>query len=207
MEENRSFTQAKESFLAKQKDGKARRGGTGGKPKLTLQHKIILAAGLLGILLLCISVFSSDAGKKSGVATGGTQITVDMSAYEANMEKRLTDLVRSMAGAGETKVMLTLECGGEPVYATQGTSEQKSASSGDTAEESITAEKNYVIVGSGAAAQGLVLKTLEPKIRGAVILCEGADDIQIKQMITDAVTRVLDLGANKISVARLRVSN
>ena len=38
--------------------------------------------------------------------------------YETELENRLTELIESIDGAGKTKVMLTVDCGDENVYAT-----------------------------------------------------------------------------------------
>ncbi|MDR1464774.1 MAG: hypothetical protein LBJ11_05680 [Oscillospiraceae bacterium] len=170
------------------------------KWKLSRWQALVLAAGLVGLVLLCVTSLpgGKTGTKKNASGSAGESIQLDLSDYEAGIEQRLTELIGAIAGAGRTKVMLTMDCGNEPIYATQGKTDQSSGADGS---QRLTAEQQYVIVGSGSSAQGLVLKMLEPKVRGVAILCEGANDLTVRQNITDAVTSVLGVGSNKVSVA------
>ena len=173
------------------------------RTKIGKWQAVLLAGGLIGILLLCLT--SLPGGRSSAGSAMGTQneIRVDLTEYEQQLERRLQETISAIAGAGETRVMLTLDSGSEPIYATQGKTDQKSAADGERQEESHSAEKNYVTIGSGTGEQGLVLKMLEPQVRGAAVVCQGGDDIVVRQAIIEAVTAVLGIGANKVSVARM----
>jgi stage III sporulation protein AG len=166
--------------------------------KLGRTQKIVLAVGLLGLVLLCLS---SLPGKKSS-GSGGS-VSVDLTKYEQEMERRLCETITAIDGVGQTRVMLTLDCGSEPIYAMEGKQEKNSSIIGETAEANYSAQEEYVIIGSGAGQQGLVLKTLEPRARGVAVLCEGADDLTVRQKIIEACTAVLGIGSNKVSVARI----
>ena len=172
------------------------------KMKIGKWQAILLAGGLIGILLLCLT---SLPGKPASNNNAGAQneIRVDLTEYEQQLERRLQETISAIAGAGETRVMLTLDSGSEPIYATQGKTDQKNSSDGERQEESHSAEKNYVTIGTGTGEQGLVLKMLEPRVRGAAVVCQGGDDIVVRQAIIEAVTAVLGIGANKVSVARM----
>ncbi|MCL2106252.1 MAG: hypothetical protein FWH26_04220 [Oscillospiraceae bacterium] len=171
------------------------------KWKLSKWQALVIAAGVLGILLLCLSSLPGRGGRSAQPQQ--SEIRVDLTEYEARIERRLEELVAAIDGAGEARVMLTLDCGSEPVYAVQGKNSQSSSVSEDGSQESLSAEKAYVIIGSGGGEQGLVLKTIEPKVRGAAVLCQGADDMVVRQNVIEAVTAVLGVGSNKVSVARL----
>ena len=161
----------------------------------------ILAGGLAGVLLLTLS---SLPGKPAGSTNGSpSEIRIDLTEYEQQLERRLCETIAAIAGAGETRVMLTLDSGGEPIYATQGKTDQKSHSNGEQQEESHSAEKEYVTIGTGSGEQGLILKMLEPRVRGVAVVCQGGGDIIVRQSIIEAVTAVLGVGANKVSVARM----
>ena len=169
--------------------------------KIGKWQALILAGGLIGILLLA---FSSLPGKPgASAAAAPSEIRVDLTAYEQQLERRLCETLAAIAGAGETRVMLTLDSGSEPIYATQGKTDQKSHSNGEQQEESHSAEKAYVTIGTGTGEQGLVLKMLEPRVRGVAVVCQGGGDILVRQSIIEAVTAVLGVGANKVSVARM----
>ena len=177
------------------------------KMKIGKWQAVLLAGGLVGILLLCLT--SLPGGRSSAGSATSTQneIRVDLTEYEQQLERRLQETISAIAGAGETRVMLTLDSGSEPIYATQGKTDQKNSTDGERQEESHSAEKNYVTIGTGAGEQGLVLKMLEPQVRGAAVVCQGGDDIVVRQAVIEAVTAVLGIGANKVSVARMGSPN
>ena len=172
--------------------------------KIGRWQAIVLIAGLVGLVLLCAT--SLPGGNRS--AAGGSNpaqesIRVDLTAYEQQLERRLCEIVSAIAGAGEARVMLTLDCGSEPIYAVQGKTDSKHSFSGSGSEESLSANKEYVLIGSGNSEQGLVLKMVEPQVRGVAVICQGGDDLIVRQAVVEAVTAVLGVGSNKVSVARL----
>ncbi len=169
--------------------------------KLSKWQAVVIAAGLVGILLLCLSSLPGKAAQGNGGEA--ENIRLDLTEYEEQIEERLNTLLGSIEGAGETRVMLTLDCGSEPIYATQGKSSQDTSAGEGTSQESYSAEREYVLVGTGSGEKGLVLKTLEPKVRGVAVLCRGADSLQVRQSIIEAVAAVLGVGSNKISVGKL----
>ena len=175
------------------------------KWKIGRWQALVLAAGLIGLLLLCVTSLPGTRPKTSGGGTNpaGESIRVDLTDYERQLEHRLGDIIAAIAGAGDTKVMLTLDCGSEPIYAVQGKSDSRHSASDSTSEESLSASKEYVIVGSGSSGQGLILKMVEPQVRGVAVICRGGDDIIVRQAIVEAVTAVLGIGSNKVSVAKM----
>jgi len=153
------------------------------KWKIGRWQAIVLAAGLIGLLLLCIT--SLPTGGKSaegGINPAQESIRIDLTAYEQQLEERLCGIIGAIAGAGETRVMLTLECGSEPIYAVQGKTDSRHNISDSSTEEHISADKEYVIIGSGAGEQGLVLKMMEPQVRGVAVLGVGANKVSVAKM-------------------------
>ncbi|MCL2494620.1 MAG: hypothetical protein FWE98_03050 [Oscillospiraceae bacterium] len=174
------------------------------KWKIGRWQAIVLAAGLVGLLLLLItSIPTGTRSAEGGKNPAQESIRVDLTAYEEQLEKRLAGIIGAIAGAGETRVMLTLDCGSEPIYAVQGKTDSRHSDSEKSSEESLNATKEYVIIGSGAGEQGLVLKMIEPQVRGVAVICRGGDDLIVRRAIVEAVTAVLGIGSNKVSVAKM----
>lgn len=74
-----------------------------------------MAVGLLGLVLLGVSSWLPAKSKPETTAPmPQSTITSD---YEAHLEARLQTLISNLAGAGETRVMVTLQCGEESIYA------------------------------------------------------------------------------------------
>lgn len=152
---------------------------------------VIVCIGLVGIILLTLSELmpqKSDAkqNKKS------ENVTDIRDSYEENIEKRLTSIVSSIDGAGRTEVMVTLASGDENVYAVKEKSSDGSK------------EREYIVIDSDKNESGLLLKVIEPEIRGVAIVCEGADSAKIRQEIISSVSAVLGISTNRISIAKIK---
>ena len=71
---------------------------------------LLLVSGLAGMLLLCMSEWL-PAGQSTQNAAQSSQQSQTAAEYEQQLETRLAALIRAMDGAGETVVMVTLDCG------------------------------------------------------------------------------------------------
>ena len=152
---------------------------------------IIVCIGLVGIILLTLSELmpqKSDA-KQNEKSENVTDIR---DSYEENIEKRLTSIVSSIDGAGRTEVMVTLASGDENVYAVKEKSSDGSK------------EREYIVIDSDKNESGLLLKVIEPEIRGVAIVCEGADSAKIRQEIISSVSAILGISTNRISIAKIK---
>ena len=158
---------------------------------------IIVIIGIVGILLLTLSELIPTKDKTSEAQTQkDTQQTATYADYEESIEKRLAALVSSISGAGNVKVMVTLDSENENVYAV----EQKSNSSDSSSSD----EKKYVIINKDGDDDGLLLKIVEPEIRGVAIVCDGADSASVRQEIIKTVTAVLGISSNRVNIAKMK---
>ena len=150
---------------------------------LFAQYKYPILVVLVGLVLLLLPVREPS---------GPDPVPV-MKAEEENLEDRLERLLSQIQGAGQVRVLLTEEVGRETVYQTDIQSESDSRHSEDT----------VLVEDSERNETGLIRRTLEPRYRGAVILCQGADAPGVKLAIVEAVRCVTGLGADEISVQKL----
>ena len=72
-------------------------------------------------------------------------------------------------------------------------------------QDSVTSRRDTVIITDGdRAQQGLLCGVDPPEYRGAVIVCQGADQASVRLAIVQAVSNVTGLGADKISVLKMK---
>lgn len=152
---------------------------------------LIVCVGLAGIILLTLSelIPQKSAPNENSKETAVTDIRDN---YEKDIEERLTSIVSSINGAGRTEVMVTLASGDENVYAVK-------EKIGDG-----TKEREYVVIDSDTNESGLLLKVIEPEIRGVAVVCEGADSANVRQEIVSTVSAVLGISTNRISIAKIK---
>lgn len=169
------------------------------KMKADKKLTVIVAAGLIGIILLTFSQLHSSENKNDTSSSSSTKSsqTSSVQDYTSSLEKKLTSIISNIDGAGRTQVMITLDCSDENVYAL----EEKSS----TSDSSSSYENEYVIVDSdNSEKKGVLIKVVEPKIRGVAIVCDGGNSSVVQQNIIKAVTAVLDISSSKVSISKIK---
>ena len=145
------------------------------------KYRYVCIVVLVGILLMMLPVGTSQ--KKEVVQENHTVQT-------PSMEMRLTSILSQIRGAGKVSVMLTVAAGEETVYqADQGSTGQK-----DT----------VTVTDSNRNQNGLIVQVLPPRYLGAVVVCQGADEPQVRLAIAETVSSLTGLGMDKISIVRMK---
>jgi len=154
-------------------------------PDIIKNNKYITAAVIIGIILMVLPTSTS----KQKAETTSNEPPFSLS----EQEKKLEDILKRLDGAGNVKVMLTLESGAEEILAYDTTLRD-------------TEEKNDVVTvnnGSGVT-EPIAVKYIYPKYLGAAIVCEGADSSIVRLNIIETVAAVTGLTADKISVIKMK---
>ena len=146
--------------------------------KSRLGKGVVLAVVLLlsGVIMLIISEIVPEE-KSASAESESTIVQSDTDEYVRLLEERLVSIISSVYGAGETRVMVTLE--------------------------SFERKDEYVIVDGSSGEQGIVVRQSEPKIRGVAVVCEGGGNQTVKQQIIETVTALLDISSARVSVAKM----
>lgn len=164
---------------------------------------IICIIGIVGIALLLLSELIPDNTKQKENHEKEPQAQMELS-YAEDIENRLTQIISSIDGAGDTKVMVTLENGTEQVYARNEKDSADNITDTESLKNNFSYEKEYVLIESdGKGESGLIIKLIQPKIRGVAVVCEGGGSDVIRQEISQTVTAVLDISASKVYVTKM----
>ena len=118
-------------------------------------------------------------------------------AVEHSLEEKLETLLGRIEGAGQVSVLLTEKEGSQTLYQTDSQTDADDSGSRRTDDTVLIEDENRT-------ESGLVRQTLGPVYRGAVILCQGADDPSVKLAVVEAVRCVTGLGADQISVQKMK---
>ena len=170
--------------------------------------KIIICIGILGIALIFISEFFKTNNAKK--VTASTSSTASSSTYEyvAQLENNLKELISSIKGAGNTRVMVTLENSEETVYATEEkknkeATEDKSDGQLSKKRESDDCEKKYITVrDADGTERALSVTQIQPTVKGVVVVCDGGDIPEVQQKITDAIKTALNITSKRVYVTK-----
>lgn len=160
--------------------------------RLWQKYKYFMVVIFAGILLLTISIPERQETKTDAV----TETSFDLEAFQKNMAERLSQI----EGAGRVEVMLSLESGEESVFASDiNRSSQLSEQDSSESYQSQTA-----VVSDGSYGETpILIKNNYPVFRGAVIICEGADDSRVRLAITNAVTALCGISSDHVSISKM----
>ena len=147
----------------------------------TKKYKYVIAVVAVGMVLMLIP---TPTEKKTVSPTGKK---TEAKAEASSTEEELAEILSKIKGAGKVAVYLSTAEGEKTVYQTN---ENGTDGKYDTVTVTDAQRNQY----------GLVKQVNPPRYRGAIIVCEGANEPTIRYAITDAVAKVTGLGANQISV-------
>ncbi|MCK8825454.1 hypothetical protein [Fuchsiella alkaliacetigena] len=130
------------------------------------------------------------------------------SRHEEVLEQKLTRTLSSISGVGKVAVSVSLDTGSKYEYAKDiSTSEQsvlEDSTEGTEAEkvsEQREEQREVVIVRRSDGSEEAVIKgETKPKIRGVMVVAQGAESARIKANLIAAVRSGLGVPAHKISV-------
>ncbi|ADU29970.1 stage III sporulation protein AG [Evansella cellulosilytica] len=193
---------------------------TSGK-KLNVKYLFILL--LIGVLFMMIGTFmqsneepasslpvvqdeiEEEESSEVFMSNDEPQELVTMSDYERFYERQLEDILEKVVGVSDVSVMVNLAESEKIVYEKdRNTMEQfteESDREGGTREvQDKTQDEQTVIIRTGDQEEPLIVKTQKPDIRGVLVVANGAENIQIKTWIIEAVSRGLDVPSHRVSV-------
>lgn len=163
--------------------------------------KLIIILGIGGIALIFLSTFLTCDPGSDEVETASTLGSVEnLEDYREQIERSLCAVISKIDGAGKTEVFLTLENGNENVYALNN---KVSSSDSETSADESSEAQYFTVRSSDGSEQGLLLKILEPDVRGVVVVCQGGGDSIVRERVLEAVTKALDISSAKVCVTKL----
>lgn len=146
---------------------------------------LILAVGILLMLL--------PSQTEPETENAAPQITTE----PETMENMLEQILAQIDGAGKVAVLLSEQEGSETFYQTDTESQTGET---DTSNQSQT----VIVTDSDRNESGLIRRTDPPKYQGAIVVCQGADRAEVRLAIVEAVRCATGLGANQISVIKMK---
>lgn len=172
-------------------------------------RKIVVIVGVLGIALIFFSGHLKSSSKKREKAESAQNGSNSTQQYVSKLEGSLKEMISSIKGAGNTKVLVTLESTEETVYATEEKKNKEATedktTDGQTSKkrESDDSEKKYITIkDADGTERALSVTQIQPTIKGVVVVCEGGNQPEVQQKITDAVKTALNITSKKVYVTK-----
>ncbi|MCZ1266659.1 MULTISPECIES: stage III sporulation protein AG [Paenibacillus] len=193
-------------------------GGEGGQRRSqTFRWLIIL--GLIGVGIMLFNSFvnvkkidSENIGREPpDPATSMASIQTDptdqnpFQAIEIAFEDKIKGVLENIVGVGTVDVMVTVDSTEELVVQrnvkdSQQLTEETDASGGKRHMTQYTRDGEIITYEISGDQTPIVTKKLKPQIRGVLVVARGAENKVVKDLITDAVEKGLNVAAYRISV-------
>lgn len=154
------------------------------------------------VLLIGVLLLSLPTGRREETEAEPLQEPAVQEAQQS-VEEALEGLLRQVDGAGEVCVMLTVAEGERTVYQTDLSTEVRTGETGN--ETSSGVETVFADAGS-SRKEAIPVQVMGPVYQGAVIVAEGGDRPQVRLDLTNAVMSLTGLGADKITVVKMKMN-
>lgn len=156
--------------------------------KWSQKYRYPLVIVLIGLVFLA---FPARKNMQSAAETPTTE------AKKPDLSQQLAQILSQIDGVGKVNVMLTV-AEGEKIYYQK----DEDITNGDT---SSSIRQETILVNDGNRnQQALISQIMAPKYQGAIIVCQGGDIPAVRWAIVEAVSKTTGLGADQISVLKMK---
>ena len=164
---------------------------TEGVRRIWDKYKFAALVALVGVLLLLW-----PSGREETAERASPQA---VTAVQAELQQEMEDILGRIQGVGEVRVLLTVDSDGERQLAEDS---ELSYSGSTAAPEDYSRSSQTVLVDGGSGDAPVVTRTVYPTYRGALVVCQGGDLADVKLAVTEAVTALTGLTADRVTVAK-----
>jgi stage III sporulation protein AG len=196
-------------------------GGPNGTKKVKT-FRWLLLIGLAGSALMIFNSFTflsvhqvdpNATGRASPQGTDTKQVSTSVSSkektafteYEHEYEASLRDILQKIVGVGAVEVLVTIDSTEEVqldknVKDTQQVTSENDHNGATRHITDVSRSGESVLYQNSGDQNPYVLKYTKPKIRGVVVVANGAENLTVKKLLLEAVERGLDVPSNRISI-------
>jgi stage III sporulation protein AG len=146
---------------------------------------------------------SSEDVPAFGLNKGSGNKAVDK--YEEKYENQLKKALQQMLGVNDVTVVVNIDATDKKVLeknrvSKSQTTEETDRDGGQRKVQEASTDEQLVIIREGEKEVPIVVETKKPVIRGVLVVAKGAENIQVKKWIVEAVTRTLDVPSHRVAV-------
>ncbi len=143
------------------------------------------------VFILIIIALVMFFNNKSLFSTSSSS-DVSSSNYESILEKRVESLLKNISNLGDCDVLITVEDDGEKEVLKNVTTKTENGVKTTTESVVMVQGKPYII------------KEYSPKIKGVIVVCSGADILDVKIAITEVLTTTLSVSSENIRILKMK---
>ena len=172
---------------------------------------------ILIITIVIINIIWNDKNTSKNVKEVDTnkklattnQVQVEQVSKEDTLSQKLEAILSQIQGVGEVKVFINYSESSEVVAmynenSKSSTTEETDTSGGIRKVQETDSQKYIIYQENNGTKTPMTKKVIEPKIEGAIITAKGANNIDVKTNIIQAVEAATGLATHKIQVFEMQ---
>ena len=172
---------------------------------------------ILIITIVIINIIWNDKNTSKNVKEVDTnkklattnQVQVEQVSKEDTLSQKLEAILSQIQGVGEVKVFINYSESSEVVAmynenSKSSTTEETDTSGGIRKVQETDSQKDIIYQENNGTKTPITKKVIEPKIEGAIITAKGANNIDVKTNIIQAVEAATGLATHKIQVFEMQ---
>ncbi|WP_424766168.1 stage III sporulation protein AG [Paenibacillus sp. sgz302251] len=193
-------------------------GGGPSGPKRVRTLRILLIVGGIGAALMIMNSFLTYKDVEPSAQdpnpppqaeavwnNAGTAAGAQFAAIEHPLESRLKEILEKIVGVGTVDVLVTIDSTEEIIVErhqneSQSITDENDRNGGRRHITSITKDGQVVLYEVSGDQKPIITKTINPRIRGILIVAKGAENATVRRLIVNAVEKGVHVPVNRISV-------
>lgn len=147
----------------------------------------------------------TDSGDVAAFGMKKNSDNKEIAAYEEKYEEQLKEALQDMLGVDDVTVVVNIDATDKKVLEKNKvtkaqTTNETDREGGERKVQDTSTDEQLVIIRDGEKEVPIVVETKKPEIRGVLVVAKGADNIQVKKWIIEAVTRALGVPSHRVAV-------
>ena len=184
------------------------------KGKKKTENLLVLLVLLIIVVIAINYIWNSDEIKENNVKQESQSNEIKQVSTENikdKTEEKLENILSKISGVGKVRVMITYSVSSSvtPVYdeTSKISNTTENDDSGGTRTITQTENGKQIVYkeNSDGSKEPITKNTESPKMEGAIIVAEGAENIDVKTNIIEAVEAATGLATHKIQVFKMEV--
>lgn len=189
--------------------------------KKTLENLVVFAIILIITIVAINYIWSggkkenktnTEEGKRLATAENIVDTSKQNISSTENIEARLENILSNIKGVGKAKVLITYSQTSQvmPMYDEESsisTTEETDSGGGTRTVNETSTKKDIIYEENNGLKTPITQSIINPKIEGAIITAQGANDANVKTNIIQAVEAVTGLATYKIQVFEMKGEN